>query len=160
MFKHFKETVGNHYVQGTRYLSIALVSFVVDYSFFWSLLKCLKGLHYLVATVFGYIAGVFVNYILSISWAFKNRQYTKNPFKELGIFFAIEISALLILSIIMFLLTHFCKITPYISKILANSLVALWNYAFKYKLLFKKKIASTASLTSPPPLPHNETNYQ
>jgi len=120
-------------------MTSAMISFAVDYAVFWSLLRCFKGIHYLFSACIGYFVGVCLNYILSIKWAFKRRMLKDNWQKEFGIFFLIEMSALVILVAIMSILSRWPQISVYFSKIMANSTVALWNYALKYRLLFKKK---------------------
>mgnify|MGYP001577316452 FL=1 len=72
-----------------RYFLVGGVAFVVDFALLY-LLTEFAGLHYLFSASIAFMAGVAVNYALSVSWVFDHRSID-NRMHEFAIFAVIGI---------------------------------------------------------------------
>ena len=82
--KLFKQRPEGTFGQFLRYLFVGGLAFVVDFGCLVALTE-LAGFHYLNSAVVAFIAGLAANYVLSISWVFKQRSY-RNRAVEFAIF--------------------------------------------------------------------------
>lgn len=126
-----------HYKQIARYSIIGILCFLVDISLLIILTKYTK-IHYLFASVIGYLTGVFINYFLSISWVFSRRNLKKFWHIEFSIFMLIELIAMLFMSGSLYIFKGFLRVDLKLSKIFANFIAAIWNYIIKHIFLFKQ----------------------
>ncbi len=136
MFNWIKRKTLKHYKQFLKYSVFGILCFFIDYciSIF---LKDYYHIHYLLASTIGYCVGIVINYLFSITWVFSKRNLKQYWHIELAIFVAIEIVALLLMNLIIFLSTDYLFITFYISKLLGNFVAFFWNYLIKHLFLFK-----------------------
>jgi putative flippase GtrA len=131
MFK--KKTISGDLV---RYVVVGLAAFCADFATLF-LCKTFLNMHYLVATVLGFLVGLMINYILSIKWVFSYRKI-KNPKNELLIFAFIGVIGLLINEAVMYICTGLLLLYFLYSKILATIIVFFWNFTVRRATLFNE----------------------
>ncbi len=127
----------SHYKQLGKYSITGIICFLVDISILLCLIRFTK-IHYLVASALGYLTGVLLNYFFSITWIFSKRNLKKYWHVEFSIFLAIELVAMALMSVGLFMFRDFFGLRIKIAKILANLIAAGWNYVIKHLFLFKK----------------------
>lgn len=119
--------------QFVKYFSAALAGYVVDFSL---LIFCTEvlNLHYILAAIIGFIAGLIVVYLLSNKYVFGTSKL-KSRTAEFGIFAVIGIVGLFLLTALMWILTDLANINYIFSKIVATIIVYMWNF-FARKSLY------------------------
>lgn len=122
-------------IQFVRYFFVGGVSFLVDFTTLW-LLKDGLGFHYLGATAIAFIAGLSVNYLISIKWVFGKRNIN-NRFFEFIIFAVIGVVGLILTELGMWALTGGLGVHYLLSKVLTTVIVYIWNFGIRKILLFK-----------------------
>lgn len=132
----FKQPTTNVYIQLFRYSFVGGVAFAVDYGTLF-LLTEYAGFPYLVSAAIAFIAGLVVNYLLSISWVF-NQNRSENPTKEFLFFAAIGVVGLLLNELIMYIGTDLFHLHYMFSKIISTVIVFFWNFFARKVLLFNK----------------------
>lgn len=133
----FKGKTGNVYVQLFRYLLSGGTAFLMDVGLM-ILLKEVFGVHYLTASIIGFIVGLIFTYLLSIYWIFDERRL-KNRLNELIIFALIGIVGIGLTWFFMKLFTSILLLYYVFSKVLTTVIVSLWNFGAKKLILFTKK---------------------
>lgn len=108
------------------YFSVALIGYIVDLSSLFIIHELLK-IHYLVATVLGFIFGLTVVYLLSSRYVFGESKI-KSKSIEIGTFCLIGIIGLGILGILMWLFVDVIGIHYITAKITATIFVYTWNF--------------------------------
>ncbi|HOD54226.1 MAG TPA: GtrA family protein [Candidatus Cloacimonadota bacterium] len=136
MINWFKNKTLKHYKQFLKYSIFGIICFFVDYGL-TVFLNYQFTLHYLMASSIGYGAGVLLNYFFSITWVFSKRNMKDIWHIELAIFLSIEIVALLIMNLFIFLSHDYLYIGFYIAKLLGNFAAFIWNYTIKHIFLFR-----------------------
>lgn len=136
LFLLFREPTNNTLVQLFRYGFVGGVAFLVDYGTLF-LLTEYAGFPYLVSAAIAFIAGLVVNYLLSISWVF-NQNRSENPTKEFLFFAAIGVVGLLLNEFIMYIGTDRFHLHYMFSKIISTVIVFFWNFFARKVLLFNK----------------------
>lgn len=156
--KRFLEPTNNSFFQVIRFAIVGLVATLVDFS----IMKLFLGIFlfkygYLFASSLGFVAGVGVSYLFSISWVFSNRS-VKNVKLEFVIFIVIGIFGLVLNQVLMFLCMEISPFKEYIvlisekiyqiydwsvsvvwmSKIFATIIVFFWNFFARKFILFRK----------------------
>ena len=91
--------------------------------------------HYLVSAAIGFSVGVFVNYILSIHWVFKERVVA-NAKIEFLIFAVIGVLGLLWNEVIIYGLVDKLQVHYLLAKGISVLLVFFWNYFARKTILF------------------------
>lgn len=137
MIQWIKSKLIKHYIQLGKYSVIGIFCFLLDISILIILTKFTR-IHYLIASSIGYLTGVIVNYLFSITWVFSKRNLKKYWHVEFSIFMVIELFAMTIMSISLFGFRDYLGLNLKISKVLANFIAAIWNYAVKHIFLFKQ----------------------
>lgn len=119
--------------QFIKYFSAALVGYVVDFGL---LIFCTEvlHLHYILAAIIGFVAGLIVVYALSNMYVF-GASKLKSRTTEFLIFAVIGIVGLFLLTALMWILTDLASINYIVSKILATVIVYAWNF-FARKSLY------------------------
>lgn len=145
MTKWLKIKFQKHYGQMIRYSIFGLICFLIDY-FLSLFLKYHVSLNYLLASTIGYIVGIILNYYFSIKCIFTNRSMKDAWHIEMTIFFAIEIVALLIMNLFIYMISKHTNISYAIAKPLGNFAAMAWNYAIKHIFLFKRNAAQAVSI--------------
>jgi len=121
-------------VEGFRSLIIAGIAFLCDFTLMVILTEIID-VPYLASATIGFTCGLFVNYILSVTWAFSERSH-KSPFKEFLIFLLIGIIGLLLLDFTIWFLTEKCGLFYIFSKLVATAIVFFWNFFLRKIILF------------------------
>jgi len=124
----------NIVLQLLRYVVVGGLAFVVDFGLLWVLTEY-AGLHYLVSATISFIAGLVVNYLLSVVWVFGSSKL-QSKWAEFAIYAVIGIIGLGLNNLFLWLLTDYVGLDYRLSKIITAALVMLWNF-FARRLLFK-----------------------
>jgi len=124
------------WVQLVRYAAVGGVAFAVDYGLLfvaahrWSV-------HYLAAAALAFVAGLTVNYLLSIRWVFASVR-SRDRRVEFLLFGLIGVAGLLWNEAVIWLASG-CFAWPVMaSKLLSTAVVFCWNFGARKYLLFQK----------------------
>jgi putative flippase GtrA len=121
-------------VQFIRYGFVAVVALIFDFGTYALLVRAADMYPVLAATI-GFTLGLFVNYLLSISWVFKDRTRSKRV--EFTTFFVIGLIGLGLTDIIIWVLAVEMHGDELIAKLVAAAIVFFWNFGARKILLFK-----------------------
>ena len=126
--------------QFLRYLVTGGLAFVVDFGLF-ALCLYTFGWHYLLANLVGLVAGLVLNYAMSIVWVFTacKRTLEKQKTVEFFLFALVGIAGVGINQLLMYLMVDGLSLNEMLSKVVAAVLVLMWNFGARKLLLFKKK---------------------
>ena len=118
----------------SKYFVVGGLAFSVDFLLFISLVEVV-GIHYLVANIFGFAAGLVVNYVLCIRWVFHVRTYV-NVKLEFLVFALVGLFGLLLGEVVLFVLVESFYLAPAPAKLLMTAVVFMTNFLFRKLLLF------------------------
>jgi len=145
----------NSLIEFIRSLFVGGTAFIVDFATL-ALLKEVAGVSTLTASTLGFVAGVVVNYLLSVFWAFKSSNI-KSPFVRFIVFVSIAVAGLLMNNLIINFFDKtlaekqvfgsFISSARYylIGKIAATITVFFWNFFSRKLLLFRGEKQETES---------------
>jgi len=133
----FKGKTNKTFLQLIRYTFVGGFAFLVDFSLLY-LLTDMARLNYLVSASIGFVAGLLVNYIISVCWVFTN-SITSNKLLEFLIFALIGVVGLLFTDLLMWIFTSLIGIYYLLSKIITTILVYLWNFFARKYIIYNKK---------------------
>lgn len=120
-----------------RYFLTGGLAFVVDFGLFAICLYAFEW-HYLVSNLVGLIAGLVVNYWISIRWVFAAcKRSVSNRTLEFSMFALIGILGVLLNQALMWLQVDFLEILPMLAKFISAAIVLLWNFGIRKIFLFK-----------------------
>jgi len=126
--------------QFARYLVTGGLAFAVDYGLF---VLCYDkfGWHYLLANLVGLVAGLVINYIMSVVWVFSEckRVLEDKKTAEFGIFAMVGIAGIGINQLLMYLMVGNLDWNAKVSKIVAAALVLMWNFGARKLMLFRER---------------------
>lgn len=88
----------------------------------------------IVASAIAYSCSLFFNYIFSMRYVFKDRKYMSIK-REFMIFLMTSLIGLLLNQIVMILCIQLFNIYYILAKVIATSIVLIWNFFSRYKLL-------------------------
>lgn len=134
--------------QFVRYLFTGGLAFVVDFGLF-ALCLYAFGWHYLVANLVGLVAGLVINYYISIVWVFsacKRTLENKKAF-EFGIFAVVGLLGVGLNQLCMLLMIGYWNWQEMLSKMIAAVIVLLWNFGARKLLLFKSHVVEKPKMT-------------
>ena len=127
-----------------RYAVVGGIAFLVDFGTLYVFREFVFGswekAGLFAATAVGFVAGLIVNYILSIVFVFKsseNRSSGKS-FKDFLVFAVIGLIGLGLTELGMYAGTDLLKWHYLITKIIVTALVLIWNYAGRKIFIFNK----------------------
>jgi len=123
-------------VQFARYLVVGGFSFLVDFAVMVAL-KELVGVGYLTAASIGFVFGLVMNYVLSVTWVFDSRSVSNRGFEFL-VFTAVGLCGLGLNELIMFVGVTNWAFDYRLVKIVAVALLLVWNFGVRKLLLFSK----------------------
>jgi putative flippase GtrA len=124
-----------HLGEFARYCLAGGLAFLADFATFL-LLSELRGVNYLVANTLGFLAGLIVNYLISISWVFAHRKYaTATP--EFSFFAIIGVGGIALGNSGMWLLIELLEFGHIQAKCLVTAVVLLYNYSMRKYFLFR-----------------------
>lgn len=124
-----------------RYIVVGSISFIIDTAvlyLFYEYIIANQIYSIYLATAFGFMAGMAVNYFLCHSFVFlsvKNHNLGKK-FKDIITFVIIGIIGLLLNELGMFIGVELLGIYYLYVKLLTSSIVMLWNYLARKMLIF------------------------
>ena len=126
--------------QFLRYLVTGGLAFVVDFGLFAAFLYAFKW-HYLIANLMGLVAGLIINYILSIVWVFVacKRTLEKNRGLEFVLFSLVGVAGIGINQLLMYSMVGQFGWNEMLSKVIAAGLVLVWNFSARKFMLFRGK---------------------
>ena len=126
--------------QFLRYMVTGGVAFVADFGLF---ALCLYGFgwHYLLANLVGLVAGLVLNYLMSILWVFTACKRILKTQKgiEFVLFALVGIAGVGINQVLMYLMVDGLGINEMVSKMIAAVLVLMWNVGARKLMLFRGK---------------------
>ena len=126
--------------QFLRYMVTGGVAFVADFGLF---ALCLYGFgwHYLLANLVGLVAGLVLNYAMSILWVFTacKRILKKQKGIEFVLFALVGIAGVGINQLLMYLMVDGLGVNEMVSKMIAAVLVLMWNFGARKLMLFRGK---------------------
>ncbi len=123
-------------IQLIRYGVVGGTAFVVDFGLLYLFNEYL-GVHYLLATAFGFMAGLIVNYFMSVKWVFNQRK-VKDKSTEFIIFGVIGIIGLGLNELIMYIGVDKFAMAVMVAKIVSTAIVFIWNFVVRKFILFTK----------------------
>ena len=120
------------------YLIVGFLTTVVNVVVYAILAKTI-GLHYMISTIFAWIAAVIFAYVANKQIVFKSKKNNKKELiKEAYEFFKFRIISLGMEVILMYVLVSLLAFNDIISKIFVNVVVIIANYIFSKLFIFKK----------------------
>ena len=126
--------------QFVRYLVTGGLAFVVDFGLY---ALCLYKFDwfYLLANLVGLVAGLVINYIMSIAWVFSEckRVLEDRKTAEFTIFAVVGFLGVGINELLMLLMVGGFKWDEMISKMAAAVLVLMWNFGARKMMLFQEQ---------------------
>ncbi|MDE6445362.1 MAG: GtrA family protein [Alistipes sp.] len=135
--KLFTEPADDGRIQLFRYFFVGGAAFSVDFGLLWLLTEW--GVHYLLSAACSFVAGLTVNYALSVRWVFRNRTL-HSRIAEFVSFAAIGLAGLGLNEAIVWAATDWAGLYYLVSKIISTAVVFFWNFtARKYLLFYEKK---------------------
>lgn len=135
--KLFVEPTENVILQLFRYGFVGGAAFVVDYATLFVLTNNV-GVQYLWSAAIAFVLGLVANYLLSISWVFRNRG-SLSRWQEFLFFAVIGVVGLGFNELIMYACTGLMHIHYMVSKLVSTAIVFFWNFFARKYLLFTKK---------------------
>lgn len=128
-----------------RYALVGGIAFLADYGtlflFQEAILTGDTPWELFASTAAGFVVGLAVNYILSLTFVFRKKG-NRGSGKSLGafmIFAVVGVIGLGLTELIMYLGTELLHISYLIVKIIAAAIVLVWNYAGRKLLIFDRK---------------------
>lgn len=128
-----------------RYAVVGGIAFLADYGtlflFQELILTGRTPWELFVSTAAGFIVGLAVNYILSLTFVFRKKDNSGSG-KSVAAFLIFAVVGLIglgLTELIMYLGTEMLHISYLIVKIAAAAIVLVWNYAGRKLLIFNRK---------------------
>ena len=141
-FTCLRARIPRHSLMGQflRYLVTGGLAFVIDFSLFALCLYAFEW-HYLVANLVGLVAGLVLNYAMSVVWVFTacKRTFEKKKTAEFMLFALVGIMGVGFNQLLMYLMVDCVQLNEMLSKMIAAVLVLMWNFGARKLILFKKK---------------------
>jgi len=129
------EPSSNVTIQAFRAFFVGGIAFIVDASILWIL--SLLGMHYLISAIFGFMAGLIINFLLSIKYVFREKAPI-GRFGEITVYSIISLTGLWLTELSMWLLTDIVGLYFMASKCIAALYVFLWNFIARKFILYRK----------------------
>ena len=127
----------NGFLQLFRYLFVGGIATVVDWGVLFGLTE-LFNVHKMVSAVFGFVAGLSTNYLLSKLLVFRANEARTNGMLEFLGYAVIGLIGLGITELILLLGNSFPTVHYMAFKAIATVVVLAWNYLARKILLYKK----------------------
>jgi putative flippase GtrA len=121
--------------QLVRYTFVGGLAFLVDFGLLYVLTDG-AGLYYLLSATLSFLAGLVVNYVLSVSWVF-SRRTLESRWAEFLIFAIIGVVGVGLNALFMWLFTEVVGLHYLVSKMGSAVLVFLWNFFARKLSLFR-----------------------
>jgi putative flippase GtrA len=147
-------------IQFGLYGVVGAIAFAVDFGALYALTNFAR-LHYLVSAAIAFLAGLMVNYKLSLAWVFSERAYSNRTI-EFAMFAGIGLAGLGLNEAGMWFLKEKAGMHYLVAKIVTASVVFVWNFGARKAMLFnngavvsgpRQRVATyTLALTLPRPI--------
>ncbi len=124
----------NIYIQLFRYFFVGGFAFIIDFSVFLFFVEYVQ-VHYLIANVIAFLAGLLTNYLLSLWWVFNNRKI-KVKSKELFIFIIIGVIGLFLSQFLLYIFIDILHSVITYAKIYTTLITFAWNFVARKIILF------------------------
>lgn len=123
-----------------RYLFTGGLAFVIDFGLFALCLYVFEW-HYLLANLAGLVAGLILNYALSVGWVFTacERKLQNKKTAEFAVFALVGFVGVGLNELLMLLMVDVFAWQEMLSKMAAAIIVLLWNFGGRKLILFKEK---------------------
>jgi putative flippase GtrA len=131
----FTDKTRNGYIQLLRYGFVAVVSYAVNLGGLVAL-KQFGHINYLIAATISFIAGLLVNYSLSVIWVFHNSKLS-NRTNEFMFFSLIGLVGLGLNDLILWILTGGLGLFYIFSNVIATIIVYFWNFGVRKRYIFE-----------------------
>lgn len=128
--------------EGLRYFVASAAALVVDYAVLVGATEIFK-IHYLVSAALSFTGGLLVNYLLSVTWVFKERRL-ENRWVEAAGFAAVGVLGLALNEGLMALFVEGFGLVYAVAKIPATGIGFVFNYGLRRILLFTRRPAAQA----------------
>ena len=126
--------------QFLRYMVTGGFAFVVDFGFFAFFLYVFEW-YYLFANMAGLLAGMILNYTISIGWVFSacERSLEKQQIAEFGLFALVGFVGIGFNQLLIYWMVDGLHLDEIVSKVIATAIVLVWNFGGRKLMLFRKK---------------------
>jgi putative flippase GtrA len=128
------DRTNNLFVQLFRYTFVGGVAFVVDFALLFILTDYVKWYYQWSAAV-SFVAGLTVNYLLSIRWVFHATNTRRSHLVDFLLFAMVGLIGLLLNALIIYVCTELLGVYYLLSKIVSTIIVFLWNFLGRRYLL-------------------------
>lgn len=135
----FKGKTNNTLLQLFRYTFVGGFAFLIDFGVLFILTEYFN-FHYLVSAGIAFIIGLTVNYFLSVTWVFNNREI-ENRLLEFVMFSLIGLIGLGLNEVLMWMLTDIWVTYYLLSKVITAFIVYFWNFIARKAMLFNKRMS-------------------
>ncbi|MCI0576894.1 MAG: bifunctional glycosyltransferase family 2/GtrA family protein [Chloroflexi bacterium] len=116
---------GNLLRQFTRFIATGILTNVVNYATFWALLRLL-GVHYVISSVTGFLAGFVVGFWVNRQWTFEAAAGKRG--RQLARFFIVNAISLAANVATIRFFTEVVRLIPEISQLIAIAVSTLINF--------------------------------
>ena len=127
MYALFAKPTENFMVQLFRYGFVGGLAFVVDFGLLF-LLTNYCGVFYQVSACISFIAGLTVNYLISIAWVFNKSKSNNTALTDFLLFALVGVVGLGLNAVIMYACTELLGVYYLLSKIISTVIVFVWNF--------------------------------
>ena len=121
--------------QAFSYCIVGFIATITDTTTLYVLERL--GVHYITASIFGFLVGLTTNYTLAKAFVFYSNRSNFSITTEIFLYSLIGVIGLLLTVGIMYFFTHILGFYFMISKILAIIMVLIFNFTSRRFLLFK-----------------------
>ncbi|WP_454933279.1 GtrA family protein [Actinomyces oris] len=128
----FQEKLRPLLAQFGRFLVVGGISFSVDFGLFTVLYGL--GVPHLIASATSFSASVVLNYILSRRYVFE-AQENVSVLKEFTLYVLLNVVALGLNTLILYVCADLVGMSPFLGKILATAIVLIYNFISRKALL-------------------------
>ncbi|MEQ8174229.1 MAG: GtrA family protein [Syntrophomonadaceae bacterium] len=125
-------------LQLMRFCIVGIANTAVDLGVFFVL--TFGGVPYLVAQVLAYSTGVVNSFFMNRRWTFKVEG--KTSWGEMSSFLLVNLSSLLLSSLLLFILYDACHVPLWLSKLAATGLCMLVNFTASRRWVFNVRKAA------------------
>jgi putative flippase GtrA len=125
--KLFQAKTDNLFIQLFRYTFVGGLAFVVDFGLLYILTSFL-GVYYQISAALSFIAGLLVNYFISILWVFNVKNENRNRIAEFTAFALVGVVGLALNALVIYIFTEWIGLFYMLSKIISTVIVFLWNF--------------------------------
>lgn len=130
--------------QFARFLVVGLLSFAFDYGLFFVLFHYF-GVQYLVASTISFSLSLVLNYFLTLKFVFEAKP-GRNMAVEFAVYVGLNIVALGLNQLILFLTVAGLGASPLIGKLVATAVVLVYNFISRKLLIERPRGARPAAV--------------